>query len=288
MTEKHTEWYVVFTFKHLPEEGQIQVKKFVHDFVIGSGIEQGLLVLEHGSTNTNPHYNMICKLTQPCQNSNLRKKLIKAYKSYEQLVNEHTLHIKHAIDPNHLIKCYLQKENDYKIIYNKGYDLESIGKAAYIPFKNESEPSKLNTVKLFKDNAHIVMYEYAQRNSLEYKYTKKSFCQLLTHMVENGYSASMITGHLGYVYGALNAIDHKVQDLTNYFYRKLLKDLDDPNDWGQPPILIESDYEELNQIIENKNLTIEYKCHTESNQWEPGIVPAVQLDVVSMHQSQEH
>lgn len=254
-SNKHTEWYAVFSFKHLPEEGQRQVKKFVEDFVIGPNVELGLLVLEHGATKTNPHYNLLVKLTDSCQNSNLRKKLIKAYKSYEASVNEHTLRIKQAIDPKHLIKTYLQKEDEFKIIHNHGYDLEAIGKSPYIPFKDESEPSEIKTYKLFRDNAHIVMYEYAQRNSLKYQYTKKSFCQLLTHMVENGYSASLITGHLGYIYGALNAIDHKVSDLTNYFYRKLLKDLDDPNDWGQPPLLIESELDELNQ---KENLTLEY------------------------------
>jgi hypothetical protein len=114
-----------------------------------------IIVKEYGKSKQNPHLNVVYEVEEDLQQhwaSNATKYFKKLYAFHDLPENQSRLvKTKKCSSPANVVGGYLQKEDLFQILINKGFDIEHL--------KEEAKAALLKKTKLTLENAHVFIHE---------------------------------------------------------------------------------------------------------------------------------
>lgn len=244
-------FYITSTFKYLA--GEKYTEGELYDIFLenitqwAKKYEKYILVLEHGKLGNNPHFNLIFPTTQT--NTNLQKLFKNAiYRKHNFELTKHSVEIRLVNDLPTLITGYLEKEDEYKVLLNKGFDLEELKK------HKVNKPKKIH-----RDLIHVnletiphIMYEYIHENEIVYNEKQQPVSAILNRMFKDGYTVMGLMKHARLIKHAVNTLfDFDTENLSEYIEKTIDRENDFYNCYRASPQKINKygKYDEENEIL---------------------------------------
>lgn len=214
-------FYIVSTYKYLAGEKYSEPQLygiFLNNITEwAKKYENYFLVEEHGDLGNSTHFNLIIRTTQT--NTNLQKLFKNAiYKKHGFTTTEHSVKIRLVNDLSTLITGYLEKEEDCKILLNKGFDLEELKK------NKVNKPKKIHRdlIHVNLETAPHIIYEYIHENEIIYNKQEQPIAEILNKMFKDGYAVLGLIKHSRLIKHALNTLfDFNTENLSEYIEKSI-------------------------------------------------------------------
>lgn len=210
-------FYSVFTYKHLSCDINV-FEDYVISYFKSLDIKKLIIVKELGKYKENPHLNVIIEYKTQTRADNLKLRYYKA--TYDKIVNEyeHThndMTVKAVYDADTLIIGYCMKEDDNQIIYNTGYDLESMKKTER--FIHPKVDTRLLPVSL--SLAPNIILAFAKENNMDV-INKEQYKRIISRMISAGYDFSKVLGKFYYIFSVIRSKSNDDQYLDKLLDRE--------------------------------------------------------------------
>lgn len=211
-------YYIVATFKHLLAETKVSmddIMPHVESFIESlHPIKSSLVILENGVNADNQHLNIVVHACTSRRTDHVRR----SFQSFvylklkpDYVPTRHDVKVKNVSDEDTLIGGYLQKEDEYTVLHNSGYDLRSYKERC----KVRPTPKKKTFITLTPHNAVEVICEYAEENDLPVD-TRKEIIDVMTSMASHGYNLVPCMSRMNSILMSVAACNGRTTQFNKY------------------------------------------------------------------------
>lgn len=209
--------FYVLTIKHLPTDN---FDERVVNTVQSIQTSKCVVVKEYGSGD-NPHYNIILDFEDNQRADKYRNLFIREIYSNEK-IGKNALVCRAVYDATQLIGGYLQKEEAYEVLLNKGYDLQDLKQKAVKIIATKG--TNFHT-KITPDNYLLSITQFIEVNEIDTPSSTDDVRKIIAQMIKSNYNFIKVLGKLGFI--TVSVLAHYGNDLLleKYVDDKIRHDL---------------------------------------------------------------